>query len=184
MAKPPGYFRTPRIGEGERPGTGTQTSSPGVSPGTSRGAGGVTGDWFVRQTAVDVDKCIAALESLGPKVIHASEKAATAEAHREFRLTQHRVPYAGGELQKSGRVEEIDYDSDTLTAGIAYGGHAGVARNTMDVDYALIVHEDLEAHHLFGRSAKYVENVVREEIENGRAADFMGAIIRKELGIE
>lgn len=182
MAGP--VFRTPRIGAGTQTGT-ARSSGPGVTPGLGRSGGGsgVTGGTNVRATAVDVDKCIAALESLGPRVIHASEKAAKLEGDREFKITQHRVPVYSSQLQKSGRVVPIDYDAETLTVGIEYGGPAGVGRNTQDVDYALIVHEDLEAHHFFGRTAKYVENVVREELESGRAAEFMGAIIRAELGM-
>lgn len=131
---------------------------------------------------VNLDKIINGLAVLGAEVISAAAEATQKETEIEFKLTQHRVPWHTGELSRSGRTTEVDIESDELTAGIAYGGPAGVSRNVKDVDYAVIVHEDLMAVHLFGRSAKYVENVVREELESGRAAERMSATIRGRMG--
>lgn len=131
---------------------------------------------------VNLEKVVAAFGALADQIAGAAEVAAVAEAKVEFQMTQHRVPWRFGQLSKSGRVEGIEHSSEEITVGIAYGGPAGAGRNTEDVDYALIVHEDLEARHLFGRGPKYVENVVREELESGRAAARMGAIIRERMG--
>lgn len=132
---------------------------------------------------VNLDKVIGRLSSLGDEVIGAAHFAARQEAKREFPLTQERVPIASGELQKSGRVEEVDNEADEAVVAIAYGGPAGSGPDqSVDVDYAVVVHEDLEAHHPHGQ-AKYVESVVREELASGRAAERMAADIRHRLGL-
>lgn len=146
-------------------------------------AGTVTGAKGLTIEVANLEKIIGAFGALGPKIAEAAEEAVKYEAQVEFVKTQHRVPWYTGELYRSGRVEdEVGTDSDEVTIGIAYGGPAGSGRNTEDVDYALIVHEDLTAVHLFGRTSKYVENVVREELESGRAAQRMGNIIRQRMG--
>jgi len=110
--------------------------------------------------------------------------AAIHEADYEFGLSQKLVPVATSELQKSGRVEANQEKGSLVTVDIAYGGPAGSGNNDVDVDYAIIVHEDLTAHHPRGQ-AKYVEEPVRAEMESGRAAARMGAeIVRLMSGIK
>jgi hypothetical protein len=133
---------------------------------------------------VNLDRVLMAFGELADEIADAAQVAAVKEAKVVFVKTQHRVPWYTGQLHKSGRVEEGENEVGERTAVIAYGGPAGAGRNTEDVDYALIVHEDLEAVHLFGRSAKYVEGPVREEMESGRSADRMGATIRARMGWE
>lgn len=127
---------------------------------------------------VNLDKVLSAFGSLAEQLIDTAEEAAMAEAKIEFAMTQRIVPIDTTQLQKSGRIEK----SEDAVVGIAYGGPAGSGNNTEDVDYALSVHEDLEMNHAKGRSAKYVESVVRRELESGRAAARMGAIIRQRMG--
>lgn len=133
---------------------------------------------------VNLDRVLMAFGDLADQLSDAAQEAADKEAKAIFPKTQHRVPWYRGQLHASGRVEEAENDVGERAAVIAYGGPAGAGRNTEDVDYALIVHEDLQAHHLFGRSAKYVEGPVREELESGRSAERMGAIIRARMGWE
>lgn len=147
-------------------------------------AGQIYGSKNFQFEVVNYDQVMAAFGALAPKIANAAEIAAKKEAEYIFPKTQHRVPWYKGQLHHSGRVEGLDITANELTVGIAYGGPAGAGRNTEDVDYALIVHEDLAAHHLFGRSAKYVEIPVREELESGRSAERMGAIIRQRMGWE
>lgn len=133
---------------------------------------------------VDLDKVIARLAQLGEQVIGVATIAAYHEAEVEFPMTQDQVPIGPtGQLRLSGRIEGPDFSQgNELTVGIAYGGPPGSGLNDMDVDYAMQVHEDLEAHHPIGK-AKYVEDVVRGELESGRAAERMGAEIIRKLGL-
>lgn len=147
-------------------------------------AGVITGAKGLSVEVVNLEKVMNAFGALGPRIIEAAEEAAKKEAQVIFPKTQRRVPWYKGQLHASGRVEGLDVGSDEVTVGIAYGGPAGAGRNTEDVDYALIVHEDLAAHHYFNRTAKYVEAPVREELESGRSAARMGAIIRQRMGWE
>ena len=73
------------------------------------------------------------------------DKALYAEAQAIFRKSQRIVPVKGGYLKNSGVVEGPT-NNEVL---IGYGGPA--------VDYALVVHEDLEAQHKAGKQAKYLE---------------------------
>lgn len=148
---------------------------------------------------VNLEQIIATLTAtFGPsgRLERAAEKAALREAEFIFPMTQMLVPIDSGQLRDSGRVEHPDITMDDVTVGIAYGGPAGIARNTEDVDYALIVHEDLQAVHLPTvevsktkksgrvqvRSAKFVEIPVRAEMESGRSAARMGQTIREVMG--
>lgn len=136
----------------------------------------------MRIEVVNLEKLVASFGVLAERIADAAEEAALVETRYEFQKTQHRVPWYSGQLSKSGRVEGIEHSTDEVTVGIAYGGPAGSGRNTEDVDYALIVHEDLAAVHLFGRTAKYVESVVREELESGRGPERMSNTIRQRMG--
>lgn len=147
---------------------------------------------------VNLPEVLAAFGEMADMLAEAATEAAEAEAHYELPITKQLVPIATGQLHDSGRVEGVERGWDATTVGIAYGGPAGSGDNTKDVDYALIVHEDLNAKHFnihetpkglvitrggaMGRGAKYVERVVRAELESGRAAERMGAIIRARMG--
>lgn len=79
-----------------------------------------------------------------------------------FAITQQRVPLEEGPLQDSGRVV---IDRANLTGGITYG-----------TKYARRQHEELTWRHAPGRTAKYVEDPMREEA--GRMRGMIGAAIR------
>lgn len=124
---------------------------------------------------VNLDQVFEALDRvLGPGVLAAAQKAAHAEADFIFPQTQEQVPVATGRLRDTGRVEEVDNAVGEVTVAIAYGDE--------EVDYALAVHEDLEARHPHGK-AKYVEDPVRAELGSGRSAERMGRIILNGLGL-
>lgn len=63
------------------------------------------------------------------------------------------VPVDTGTLKDSGRVERPKVDEDGIEVEITYGGAAS--------RYALIVHENMNARHADGKSAKYLEIPVK-----------------------
>lgn len=129
----------------------------------------------VSHVVADIDTIVAGLRTLGPEIVKVAAAAAVHEAEYELPLTRDQVPIGPtGQLRLSGRVEMPDFSSNVLTAGIAYGGPAGAGLNDMAVDYALPVHEDLEAKHPVGK-AKFVEDVVNEQFASGGAVARMGA---------
>lgn len=127
---------------------------------------------------IGYENVLSQLAGLGERVLMAAGEAINAEAEHELVLTQEQVPVETGALKSSGRVEPAD-DSTTVASVIAYGGPAGSGPGQeVDVDYAMAVHENLEAHHPQGK-AKYVEDVVREEMSSGRAVARMAADIAR-----
>lgn len=75
------------------------------------------------------------------------------EAEIEMTESKQRVPVDTGALRASGHVQPVRDEGGTLSVTLAYGGPS--------VDYAVTVHEDLEAFHRVGE-AKYLENVLKE----------------------
>lgn len=134
---------------------------------------------------VGLETALRAVDAFGKRVEVAAAGAALDEAEFEFEITQERVPVGPTEnLKHSGRVEKVEFAGTTVAASIAYGGPAGSGKGQNgDVDYALAVHEDLEAHHPNGQ-AKYVEAVIREEESSGRAAKRMSDSIVARLGLK
>lgn len=82
---------------------------------------------------------LAAIKSEGPKGVRDG-------AELLLDASNQRVPVDSGELKGSGEVI-----SDGLTAAVSYGAA-----------HALIVHEDMEAHHSRGQ-AKFLEAALAEE---------------------
>lgn len=118
------------------------------------------------QAMVELDKLIAGVSLAG-------DVALVHEAERELALSQPQVPVHTGALKATGRVEPMgSMGSGEFSVGIVYGSG--------EVDYAVQVHEDLEAHHPQGK-AKYLEDPVREEWNSGRAAEFMAAEIERSV---
>ncbi|MFD7121905.1 hypothetical protein ACFWAA_33430 [Streptomyces sp. NPDC059922] len=76
-----------------------------------------------------------------------------------------RVPIEEGTLERSG-VASVD--EETLTAGVSF-----------DTPYAARVHEDLNARHDDGRTAKFLEGPVTEEA--GTVAEILAAEMRRAL---
>jgi hypothetical protein len=77
------------------------------------------------------------------------------EAARLLAEAQARVPVKTRALRDSGRVEMHDDGAAHLRATIVFGNE--------QVDYAVEVHENLEARHPDGGSAKFLESVLNEE---------------------
>jgi len=71
----------------------------------------------------------------------------------EMTESKRRVPVDTGVLRASGRVEEPQRYRGRISVTLSYGGAAE--------NYAIIVHEDLDAHHSVGQ-AKYLESVLNE----------------------
>ena len=68
-----------------------------------------------------------------------------------------------GELQDSGAVHEPELHGDKASVTISFGGPDSEAKK-----YAIIVHEDLDAKHLHGGGAKFLEKAITE------SAPFVG----------
>jgi hypothetical protein len=70
--------------------------------------------------------------------------------HFVFKLSQELVPVDTGDLMISGQVDDaVLRDENTVGGSITYGDNL--------VDYAVIVHEDLDAYHEYPTQAKYLE---------------------------
>lgn len=80
-------------------------------------------------------------------------KALYQEAQIEMTESKRRVPVDTGTLRASGFVSEPEHPGTQVSVTLSYGGEAE--------QYAVIVHEDLEAYHLVGQ-AKYLESVLKE----------------------
>lgn len=111
---------------------------------------------------IDMGKVTAALSGLSIRVAEAAEASIMETAERIFERSQIEVPKDTHALEKSGRIEESEIsDGGEMTVSVAYGDEI--------VDYALIVHEDMQAHHEPPTKAKYVEDPARAEMEGGKA---------------
>lgn len=75
------------------------------------------------------------------------------EANIEMTEAKQRTPVATGALRASGVVLPVEHEGDEFSCVLQFGGPA--------VDYAIFVHEDLEAYHKVGQ-AKFLESVVNE----------------------
>ena len=153
-------------------------------------------------------EAMALLDSLTPKTLAAAMLAIDKETELLFERTQQLVPIGPtGQLSASGNTHKAAIEGGEMTAGISYGGPAGSGRSqTMivrlagtgssgkgshyqtleksqqigDVDYAVIVHEDLEAHHPMGQ-AKFVEQPVRGAMETGASLKRMQRTMEQAL---
>jgi len=95
------------------------------------------------------------------------------EGAEAFAASQREVPVDTGILRGSGQLSKPFLMGKDLVVEIKYGGAAA--------DYALIVHEDLEARHNQGTKAKYLEDPVKRQVIG--MGDRLLADIRRGLGI-
>lgn len=79
--------------------------------------------------------------------------------------SRQRVPINESVLERSGAAS---VDAEQLSAVVSY-----------DTPYAVRVHEDMNARHLTGRSAKYLESVLPEVA--GDVQPLIGAQVRRVL---
>lgn len=100
-----------------------------------------------------VAEMAAKIRSISTRFPDEVAKALYQEAQIEMTESKRRVPVDTGTLRASGHVQEPVRSGKSVSVMLAYGGAAE--------QYAVIVHEDLEAHHAHGQ-AKYLESVLRE----------------------
>lgn len=93
-------------------------------------------------------------------------QAMVAEAKIELQEAKRRTPVDTGALQASGEISSVQRNGRSIEVDITFGNS--------DVDYAVIVHEDLEANHPNGGQAKYLESVLKES-----APHMSGRIARR-----
>ncbi|MFD9859756.1 MULTISPECIES: hypothetical protein [Streptomyces] len=86
-------------------------------------------------------------------------------AEHVLAASRQRVPINEGTLERSGATS---VDESTMTAAVSY-----------DTPYARRVHEDLNARHAPGRTAKYLESVLPETSAEVQA--LIAAQIRRAL---
>lgn len=100
------------------------------------------------------------------------DKAAVAlfrESEIEMTEAKRRTPVDTGTLRASGFVYPPERNGNRISVLLSFGGAAET--------YAIIVHEDLEAHHRIGQ-AKYLESVLSE------SAGHMLTRIGRRLGVD
>jgi hypothetical protein len=101
--------------------------------------------------------------------------AAVYEAANEILAESARqVPVEFGTLRASGHVTPPVSTANGMEVGISYGGAAH--------EYALIVHEDLEAHHRAPTKAKYLEDPVNQHA--ARVAQDIANAVERRLGMQ
>lgn len=94
------------------------------------------------------------------------------EAQEAYLKSQELVPVDTGTLKSSGTVVGPVDEGDTLSVTIGYGGAAG--------EYAVFVHEDLEAYHTSPTQAKFLEQAIIEQSRQmGRR---ISEVVRNTLG--
>ncbi|WKU45971.1 hypothetical protein Q3V23_18965 [Streptomyces sp. VNUA116] len=86
-------------------------------------------------------------------------------AEHVLQVSRQKVPIQEGTLERSGAVS---VDEGQIAAAVSY-----------DTPYAKRVHEDLNARHAPGRSAKYLESVLPQE--NAAVQALIAAQIRRAL---
>lgn len=97
------------------------------------------------------------------------ERALRQQAEVELTESKRRVPVDTGTLRASGQVVGPEREGRKFYVEITYGGQAE--------DYAVIVHEDLDAFHKVGQ-AKYLESVLNE------SSRFMAERLAGDIDIE
>jgi hypothetical protein len=93
----------------------------------------------------------------GPKVLKFVGQVLYKEGATIFEESQDEVPVDTNALRTSGNLGFPQLEGQSVVVEISYGGAAA--------DYAMIVHEDLEARHRDGKKAKYLEDPARRGIE-------------------
>lgn len=80
-------------------------------------------------------------------------KALYEEAKIEMREAKKRTPRDTWALRKSGKTHKPVISGNNVSVSLTFGND--------QVDYAVFVHEDFEAHHPFGQ-AKFLESTINE----------------------
>lgn len=128
---------------------------------------------------VGLAEAYAKIEGLVERARAGAAQASYEEGEVEMTMSKRQVPVDTGALRSTGHVEPPQWQGDTVTVGLGYGGPAGPGFKR-DVGYAVWVHENLMAHHEVGK-AKYLEDPMRDEVNSGRALRRMGATIVRRI---
>lgn len=107
-------------------------------------------------TMVGDDHLIRLFTKAGREAVPALKQATTESAYDMFEDSQMIVPVDTGALRASGVVHPAQERGSTVEVVIGYGNSAAF--------YAIYVHEDLEAKHAPGTSAKYLEIPVTNRV--------------------
>lgn len=121
-----------------------------------------------------IEKAQKKLKILPSTAIQAMKRFLVKESEGIMAQSKDLVPVDEGNLRASGHVQPPKVNRNSVSIEMGYGGPA--------VDYAVIVHEDLTAHHTVGM-AKYLE-VPFNQAKRGqrkRAADELEKEVRKEV---
>ena len=114
----------------------------------------------------------ARMEDVAKDARRAIKKAVHKFAQTEMREMKRLVPVDTGTLKNSGYVDKPQENGSHITQELGFGGAAE--------EYAIVVHEDLEAWHENGQ-AKYVEQPLSESAPYFAAR--VGADVKKDLGL-
>lgn len=119
----------------------------------------------------DLERLQRALAQSGPEGARVAAKALRNEAQEAMAHSQDEVPVDTGALKASGRVRPdtgVYNGPDGVFVELTYGGTG--------TEYAIYVHENLEAHHPHGK-AKYLEDPMTRQVNgiSGRIADKVEA---------
>jgi hypothetical protein len=125
------------------------------------------------EVSVDTKKLMALLSIGGPKVLKTTAQALYKEGAAIFEESQDEVPIDTNALRTSGQLGFPTIEGKNVVVEISYGGAA--------VDYAMIVHEDLEAQRKHGKKAKYLEDPARRRLKG--MDERLLATVRKAMGI-
>ena len=122
----------------------------------------------------DLERIQRAIIASGPAGVKAAARALRNEAQEAFAVSQDEVPVDTGALKASGRVRPevgVYERGNELSVELTYGGTA--------MEYAIIVHENLESFHPHGK-AKYLEDPMSRQVQgiSGRIADKVEAAMK------
>lgn len=122
---------------------------------------------------IDLKELKSLLAYGGVRASKALGQALYREGALAFAASQREVPVDTGILKNSGVLSRPYLDGGYLVVDISYGGAAA--------DYALTVHEDMEARHNEGTKAKYLEDPVKRQVSG--MGDRLLAQVRRGLGL-
>lgn len=103
-----------------------------------------------------LEKLSAVLARMGPNALEAAQAAMADEMDSIMEEAKRRTPVDVGTLKGSGSVFPPERVGDQITVTAGFGGAAS--------DYAVVVHEDLNANHPIGE-AKFLEKPMLERAD-------------------
>jgi hypothetical protein len=111
------------------------------------------------------------LQELQERTLEALKVGMAEEGDLLARVAQELCPIESGALVDSALVYPVEQKGDVLTCGVQFGGPSA--------PYAVVVHEDLEAHHPDpNRRAKFLTRA-EDELSPGRSERLVRVIDRE-----